>query len=153
MHLWEWSDKTLGKKLWEHPDISPAASGGGTSAGIEWKPSGYNIGYNMRSNVRSNGEMLPIYPDNKVHGANMGPIWGRQDPGGPHNVPMNFAFWASIWISRNLSVNFMCYHYIYQYVPKQPTYLKVLYQFYNRFIDVRGSLVHARLVSIGDADL
>ena len=23
------------------------------------------------------------YPDNKVHGANMGPIWGRQDPGGP----------------------------------------------------------------------
>ena len=24
------------------------------------------------------------YPDSKVHGANMGPIWGRQDPGGPH---------------------------------------------------------------------
>ena len=23
-------------------------------------------------------------PDSKVHGANMGPIWGRQDPGGPH---------------------------------------------------------------------
>ena len=22
-------------------------------------------------------------PDSKVHGANMGPIWGRQDPGGP----------------------------------------------------------------------
>ena len=30
-------------------------------------------------------------PDNKVHGANMGPIWGRQDPGGPHVGPMNFA--------------------------------------------------------------
>ena len=28
-------------------------------------------------------------PDNKVHGANMGPIWGRQDPGGPHVGPMN----------------------------------------------------------------
>ena len=26
-------------------------------------------------------------PDNKVHGANMGPIWGRQDPGGPHVAP------------------------------------------------------------------
>ena len=26
----------------------------------------------------------PNYPDNKVHGANMGPIWGRQGPGGPH---------------------------------------------------------------------
>ena len=22
-------------------------------------------------------------PDSKVHEANMGPIWGRQDPGGP----------------------------------------------------------------------
>ena len=31
------------------------------------------------------------YPDSKVHGANMGPIWGRQDPGGPHGGPMNFA--------------------------------------------------------------
>ena len=33
------------------------------------------------------------YPDNKVHGANMGPIWGRQDPGGSHVGPMNFAIW------------------------------------------------------------
>ena len=33
-------------------------------------------------------------PDSKVHGANMGPIWGRQDPGGPHVGPMNFAIWV-----------------------------------------------------------
>ena len=32
-------------------------------------------------------------PDSKVHGANMGPIWGRQDPGGLHVGPMNFAIW------------------------------------------------------------
>ena len=32
-------------------------------------------------------------PDSKVHGANMGPIWGRQDPAGPHVGPMNFAIW------------------------------------------------------------
>ena len=32
-------------------------------------------------------------PDSMVHGANMGPIWGRQDPGGPHVGPMNFAIW------------------------------------------------------------
>ena len=31
------------------------------------------------------------YPDSKVHGANMEPIWGRQDPDGPHVGPMNFA--------------------------------------------------------------
>ena len=33
-------------------------------------------------------------PDSKVHGANMGTIWGRQDPGGPHVGPMNFAIWG-----------------------------------------------------------
>ena len=33
-------------------------------------------------------------PDSKVHGANMGSIWGRQDPGGPHVGPMNLAIWG-----------------------------------------------------------
>ena len=37
-----------------------------------------------------------ISPDNKVYGANMGPIWGRQDPVGPHVGPMNFAIWEVI---------------------------------------------------------
>ena len=32
-------------------------------------------------------------PDSKVYGANMGPIWGRQDPGGPNVGPMNFVIW------------------------------------------------------------
>ena len=32
-------------------------------------------------------------PDSKVHGAYMGPIWGRQDRGGPHVGSMNFAIW------------------------------------------------------------
>ena len=27
----------------------------------------------------------------------MGPIWGRQDPGGPHVGPMNFVIWAGSW--------------------------------------------------------
>ena len=35
-------------------------------------------------------------PDSKVHGANMGPIWGQHDPGGPHVGPMNFAIWGVI---------------------------------------------------------
>ena len=34
-------------------------------------------------------------PDSKGHGANIGPIWGRQDPGGPHVGPMNFAIWVT----------------------------------------------------------
>ena len=34
-------------------------------------------------------------PDSKVDGANMGPIWGRQDPGGPHVGPINLAIWEA----------------------------------------------------------
>ena len=37
-------------------------------------------------------------PDSKVHGANMGPIWGRQDPGGPHVDTMDFVIWD--WIQE-----------------------------------------------------
>ena len=43
-------------------------------------------------------------PESKVHGANMGPNWGRQDLGGPHIGPMTFAiwdgfgFWCSAWM-------------------------------------------------------
>ena len=35
-------------------------------------------------------------PDSKVHGANMGLIWGRQVPDGPHVDPMNFAIWEHL---------------------------------------------------------
>ena len=42
-------------------------------------------------------------PDSKVHGANMGPIWGRHDPGGPHVGPMNFAIWAYMRHSASMS--------------------------------------------------
>ena len=35
-------------------------------------------------------------PDSKIHGANIGPNWGRQDPGEPHVGPMNFAIWDTI---------------------------------------------------------
>ena len=34
-----------------------------------------------------------INPDSKVHGEIMGPIWVRQDPGGPHGGPVNLAIW------------------------------------------------------------
>ena len=39
----------------------------------------------LRSNNRAN----------KVYRANMGPTWGRQDPGGPHVGPMNLAIWVT----------------------------------------------------------
>ena len=40
---------------------------------------------------------LKLAPDSKVHGANMGSIWGRQVPGGPNVGPMNFAIWFFQW--------------------------------------------------------
>ena len=46
--------------------------------------------------VLIDGEQNIYSPDSKVHGANMGPIWCRQDPGGPHVGPMNFAIWVHI---------------------------------------------------------
>ena len=38
----------------------------------------------------------------KVHWANMGPIWDRQDPGGPHVGPVNFAIWVRIEQKRHV---------------------------------------------------
>ena len=32
-------------------------------------------------------------PDSKFHGANVGPTWGRQDPGGPHVGSTNPVIW------------------------------------------------------------
>ena len=45
------------------------------------------------------------YPDSRVHGANMEPIWGRQDPGGPHVGPMNLVIWVGlVLIMRNAAI-------------------------------------------------
>ena len=33
----------------------------------------------------------------KFIGANMGPTWGQQDPGGSHVGPMNLAIWLWCW--------------------------------------------------------
>ena len=39
---------------------------------------------------------LTSYRDSKVHGANTGPTWGRQDPSGPHVGHVNLAIWLVI---------------------------------------------------------
>ena len=52
-----------------------------------------NRNTSARSYEKTSYDSVNRSPENKVHGANMGPIWGRQDPGGPHVGPMNFAIW------------------------------------------------------------
>ena len=43
-------------------------------------------------------------PDGKVHGANMGPIWGWQDPGRPHVGPMNLAIWVIVYQTKFMEI-------------------------------------------------
>ena len=40
------------------------------------------------------------FPDSKVHVANMGPTWGRQDQGGPHVGPINLAIRVALLALR-----------------------------------------------------
>ena len=49
----------------------------------------------MECRFRATG-LLWEEPDSNVHGANMGPIWGLQDPVGPHGGRMNLAIWGSV---------------------------------------------------------
>ena len=72
-----------------------------------WEPSQYKNGfpdmedkplvsltYYMMRIIYRWGDIFILSPDSKVRGTNMGPIWGRQDPGGPHVAPMSFAIGA-----------------------------------------------------------
>ena len=43
--------------------------------------------------------------DSKVHGANMEPIWGRQDPGGPYVDPMNLTIWVYLHTHFQTSIH------------------------------------------------
>ena len=44
------------------------------------------------------------FPDSKVLGANMGPTWDRQDPGGPLVGPMNLVIWVPNPLTRECGV-------------------------------------------------
>ena len=52
-------------------------------------------------------------PDSKVHEANTGPIWGRQDLGGPHVGPVNLVIWD--FIHHSLQIIF-CWCQLHPYI-------------------------------------
>ena len=58
--------------------------------------------YGNPHGIQDHSNFYSRIPDSKVHGDNMGPIWGRQDPGGPHVGPMNFAIWDA-WILNSFA--------------------------------------------------
>ena len=55
------------------------------------------------------------FPYNKVHGANMGPTWGRQDPGGTHVGPMNLAIWVYTQLFSGLLTPISSYDFYQQF--------------------------------------
>ena len=57
--------------------------------------SNWRIRENSSSWAQQLGKEKPS-SDSKAHGANMGPIWSRQDPGGPRVGPLNFAIWVML---------------------------------------------------------
>ena len=59
----------------------------------------------------NHNECVYICPDSKVHEANMGPIWGRQDPGRPHIGPMKFAIWVCTYLWDKMCDE--CTSYVY----------------------------------------
>ena len=69
--------------------------------------------------------MVHSYPHSKVHGANMGPIWGRQDPGGTHVGTVSFFTWVSF-----LGFSMDCPHkflsVIAEVQSKQPAHMVII---------------------------
>ena len=66
-----------------------------------------------------------VVPDSKIHGANVGPTWGRQDPGGPHVGHTNLGIWG-------------IYHRIFRtlwwlYTPSSSINLFQIQQYFNLF--------------------
>ena len=69
------------------------------------------MGSSLENLVPNDFFVLMHTPDSKVHGANMGPICVRQDPGGPHVSPITiFKFHSLIQLLTYWSVQS---HFIY----------------------------------------
>ena len=79
-------------------------------------------------------------PDSMVYGANMGPIWGRQDPDGPHIGPMNFAsrgvleirWWRISMVDVESSSTLQWRHNERDGVPKHQPYDSLLNRLFRR---------------------
>ena len=87
----------------------------------------------------------------------MGPTWGRQDPGGPHVDPMNFAIWdvpaciISLQICAYLHciITYMYLHYISIYMCLPTLYhYRCVYLHYSITDMCLPTLYHSRYVSI-----
>ena len=91
-------------------------------------------------------------PDSKVHGDNMGSIWGRQDPCGPHAVHRNLAIWGvkrvnvelvldnRVWNLNYYKAITVIYVYMIWYLGFVLCF--TLHKYYNAFSDLNTRLGH-----------
>ena len=84
---WGWWFETLSHPLWCHCNVC-------SQWRAQYPHCTQSISWLMMTKYQE--ESGHQNPDSMVHGANMGPIWGRQDRGEPHVGPRNFALWASM---------------------------------------------------------
>ena len=73
---------------------------------------------------------MHMFPDSKIHGANMGPIWGRQDAGGSHVGPMNLAIRVISYHLKLACMLLCCTEYVQ--IRRWPLFL-------NQYTIIRGS--------------
>ena len=113
---WGWWFETLSCTLWRHCNDAPALRVHQTSLSISVTYCDQSIQYRRLIYWQRLTEIRGLnkcsfllvylseadrkYPNSKIHGANMGPVWGRHDPGGSHVGPMNFGIWVWSFLSR-----------------------------------------------------
>ena len=100
---WGWWFDTPSRSLWRHcNDMCSRCFG--TIPKYNMRSSWHGNDFHISSPLWENHRSQVDNPASKVHGANMGPIWGRYDPGGPHVDPMNFAIWDPSQRARNVKI-------------------------------------------------
>ena len=87
-------------------------------------------------------------PDSKVHGANMEPIWGRQDPGGPMLAPWTLLSGVPVYVDDRykqasnrrwkVSNEKYCCLFIYFYVQRMDNIILWVFMYFFMQIDFGG---------------
>ena len=66
-------------------------------------------GWRCESLLKCINKLDVKYPDSKVNGANMGLIWGRQDPGGSHVAPHELYYLGTTIVKLDIIFNLWSY--------------------------------------------
>ena len=88
---WGWWFEMLWCPLWRHCNVSCIFSKASANEDRRYACNAFSQQLKPCSAPVCSPYHQTTIPENKVNGANMGLIWGRQEPGGPHVGPMKLA--------------------------------------------------------------